>query len=611
MKLVDLGGSEITESFELGDARAAWAHWSNTRQWQITRAESRLLLIEGQPDRYPSAGEPIEKWLEGRYGSFRGFEITSEGATRPAKVRVFVDPLCTRPVYYLVTSKGVCISDKLSTVILNSPAGIEPDWGGLLECGVLGTLYSKKTTIAGAVWIAPGEALEFEAGVLTRKWKNALPTDVSLTKSEVMAHPAETLRFAIEKAIAETWTDPETRLLLSGGLDSRILLMLASGKRRALSLEHYPDEALITTQVAEAAGATLDVVPAPDYEFPMKWGYLVTGAMHESRFVSHLGLVREWRQRGIPGITHGYFHNTMYRGWTAGRYERYPEQQSILYEWMGRNAYYLDKFGCKPDSLPRQFYALLSDDGKAILRNQLRELSDSLVPVIVDGYDLTFERRLLEFVSRQIYFCIMLAWYEAVDVASPVFQPSLWTWYALSHPRYRDRDWAIREVFLSLAHPAARLPDSNTGEPVAHLKKNWRDQIRNQFWYPTVRAAYKKLSGKPRPHQESGTSWGDRFREPKTFAAVEDGVSVLLDNPLFDRDRVQSALSDYRNGNNVLVDTVCTSMVVGQWQRLVSYPDSLTEHVRVIHCGRPAANRVDVADSASQLVPSSEGSAGV
>jgi hypothetical protein len=590
MKLVDLGGCEIAGTFELGDARAAWAHWSNSRQWQITGAENRIILIEGQPDRYPSAGEPIEKWLEGRSGSFRGFEIVRDSATHPAKVRVFVDPLCTRPVYYLITGEGVCIADKLSTVILNSSKNIEADWGGLLECAVLGTLYSNRTTVAGAVWVAPGEALEFEGGVLTRRWKNALPADASLTQSEVMAHPAETLRFALEKAISETWTDPETRLLLSGGLDSRILLMLAPGKRKALTLELYTSEARVTEQVADAAGAELDVVPAPDYEFPMKWSYLVTGAMHDSRFVTHLGLVEDWRKRGIPGITHGYFHNTMYRGWTAGRYERYLDRQSILYEWMGRNAYYLDKYGCKPERLPRQFYELLSGDGKVLLKRQLREFSDSLVPVIVDGYDLTFERRLMDFVSRQIYFCVMLGWYEGLDVASPVFQPSLWTWYALSSPRHRDRDWAIREVFLSLAHPAAKLADANTGQPVAHLKTNWRDQVRNQFWYPGFRAAYKKLFWKPTPSQESPFGWGDRFREPRTFAAVEDGVSVLRDNPLFDRNRVESTLDDFRRGNNQFVDTICASMAVGQWQRLVSRPDSLTEHVRIYQGVRSGAS---------------------
>lgn len=591
MKVVDLGESEITEQCELGNVRAAWAYWQNSRQWSITRSANRVVLIEGQPDRLPYPDESIEKWLEGRSGSFRGFELVSDRATQCVKVLVFADPLCTRPVYYLICDECVCISDKLSTVVLNSAGVAEPDWGGLLEAAVLGSLYSHKTTVKDAVWLAPGEAVEFEGWELIRRWKNALPADESLTSSEVMAHPAETLRFAIEKAICETWTDSEMRLLLSGGLDSRILLALASGKRKAINLELYSSETQVAKQVAAAAGADLEVVPAPDYEFPIRWAYLVTGAMHDSKFVTHLGLVQDWRKRGIGGITHGYFHNTMYRGWTAAPFVRYPNQSSILFEWMGRNAYYFDKYGCKPSTLPRQFNGLLSDDGKAVLRRQLRELSDSMVPVIDDGYDLTFERRLMEFVPRQIYFCGLLGWYEGVDVASPVFQPALWTWYRLSHPRHRERDWAIREVFLSLDHAAAKLPDSNTGKPIAHLRADWRDWVRNQFWYPGLRPVYQKLFWKPGPYEEGGMRWGSRFREAKILSALEDGVSVVRGNPLFDPARVQTAMDDYRRGENQLVDAICGLTAVGQWQRLLSHPEFQTAQVRVFEAGKPVAAR--------------------
>ena len=582
MKVVDLGECEIAQMCELGNIRAAWTYWQNARQWSITRTANRVVLIEGQPDRLPYPDESIEKWLYGRSGSFRGFQLAEDPVSQRAKVLVFADPLCTRPVYYLISDGCVCISDKLSTVVLNSVGTAEPDWGGLLEAAVLGSLYSHKTTVKDAVWLGPGEAVEFERGLLVRQWKNVLPADVDLTSGEVMAHPAETLRFAIAKAIRETWTDPEMRLLLSGGLDSRILLALAPGERKALTFELYSSETQVTKQVAAAAGADLDVVPPPNYEFPMRWAYLATGAMHDSRFVTHLGLVQNWRKAGIGGVTHGYFHNTIYRGWTAAPFVRYPNRSSILFEWMGRNAYYFDKYDCKPPSLPPQFYGLLSEDGKDVLRRQLSELSDSMVPVMVDGYDLTFERRLMEFVPRQVYFGVMLGWYEGVDVASPVFQPALWTWYALSHPRHRERDWAIREVFLALDHAAAKLPDSNTGQPIAHLRTDWRDRIRNQFWYPPFRAAYQKLFWKPMPYQELGMRWGSRFREPKVLSALEDGVGVLCDNPLFNRASVQTALDAYRDGENQLVDAICALTAIGQWQRLVNHPESQTEQIRVL-----------------------------
>ena len=90
---------------------------------------------------------------------------------------------------------------------------------------------------------------------MVRRWKNVLPADADLSSAEVMAHPAATLQSAIQKAIQETWTDPETRLLLSGGLDSRILLALASGKRKALTFELYSSETQVTRQVAAVLGS--------------------------------------------------------------------------------------------------------------------------------------------------------------------------------------------------------------------------------------------------------------------------------------------------------------------------------------------------------------------
>ena len=227
--------------------------------------------------------------------------------------------------------------------------------------------------------------------------------------------------------------------------------------------------------------------------------------------------------------------------------------------------------------------------------------------MIVDGYDLTFERRLLEFVPRQIYFCGMLGWYEGVDVASPVFQPALWTWYALSHPRHRERDWAIRQVFLSLDHPAAKLPDSNTGQPIAHLRADWRDGVRNQFWYPAFRAVYQRFFGKPMPYEEGGMRWGSRFREAKVFSVLEEGVSVLRDNPLFDRARVQTTLDAYRGGESQLVDTICALTAVGQWQRLVSHPEGQTEQVRVFETGKSlAAERNKTSPTSQQLISSGD-----
>jgi hypothetical protein len=577
LKVLDLGGCEVTGRFQLGNVRGAWAYFDGSSGWRITKQADRVLLIEGQPDRCPSPGESIERWLEGRSGSFRGFEVRQNGSSSP-KVVVFTDPLGTRPVYLFSTPEGFCVSDKLASIAINCPASPELDWGGLLETAALGALYSHKTTIKNAQLLPPGESIELEGAMIVRRWKNTLPVDSSLTPDDVQRRPAETLKSALTKAVAETWTNPEARLLLSGGLDSRVLLVLASGKRKALTLEMYSHETEVAKRVGSVSGVQQDVVPAPDYEFPMRWSYLVTAVMHDSRLSTHLGLVEGWRKQGIPEIVHGYFHNTMYRGWTAKRFERFPTKGSILFEWMGPNAYYFDRYGCTRQSLPRQIHDTLNPDGQTILKEQLRQLAGSIKPVIVDGFDLTFERRLLEFVSRQVYFGVMLAWYEAVDVASPVFHPAVWSWYAFSRPKDRDRDWAIREVFSHLDHPAAKLPDSSGGSPGEHIKVDWKDRVRNQFWYPALRNGYRKFSPTPQITDRS-MRWATRLRQPRILELMEEAIGEVSNCAPFDAQKVRSTFEAYRSGNDELVDAVCGLTAIGQWVKVVREPDSLTNFV--------------------------------
>jgi len=98
LKLVDLGECEEVKSRVAGRARAAWARWRDSHQLNLIETSDRLLLIEGQPDRPPAADEALPRWLDGRGGSFRGFQLEYGCASRPVRICAFVDPLGTRPI---------------------------------------------------------------------------------------------------------------------------------------------------------------------------------------------------------------------------------------------------------------------------------------------------------------------------------------------------------------------------------------------------------------------------------------------------------------------------------------------------------------------------------
>jgi hypothetical protein len=95
MKLLDLGGCEITDQFQVGTVRGAGDYWDGSSQRRTTKTRDRVLLVEGQPDRFPDPGESIECWLDGRSGSFRGFEVVRQNESAPLRVVIFTDPLGT------------------------------------------------------------------------------------------------------------------------------------------------------------------------------------------------------------------------------------------------------------------------------------------------------------------------------------------------------------------------------------------------------------------------------------------------------------------------------------------------------------------------------------
>jgi hypothetical protein len=55
--------------------------------------------------------EPLDSWLDARWGSFRGFEIV------PARdeITAFTDPLGTREVFFHTSDGSLWLSDKQTT----------------------------------------------------------------------------------------------------------------------------------------------------------------------------------------------------------------------------------------------------------------------------------------------------------------------------------------------------------------------------------------------------------------------------------------------------------------------------------------------------------------
>jgi hypothetical protein len=592
LKLVDLANCEIVRGYEFDQVRAGWARWQGSRQLHVREHSGGLLWLEGEPDRLPRRDETVEKWLPGRTGSFRGFEIELEG-TGPARVSAFVDPLGTRPIFVLEREDMTLLADKIATIVANA-SNLNCAWPALLEAAVLGSMFSPGTTVAEIKQLRAGEILHIVGPRRARAQVGSYDLNSAPTPTP---DAAERLVEALRTAIRDTWINPDSHLMLSGGLDSRLVLGLSEGPRKALTLDWYTEELPIARRVAQACDAELRFLPfcLEDYAPRMEQGYLVTGGMHQSRFVNNLGMASAWRRSGIPAITHGYFHNTMFRGWTAGYWERYPDSRTPLARYMGKKAHCFDRFGHYPTSIRSGVIALLSDAGRDALRNQLHSLAETIEPLVFAGFDLSFERFVLRNVPRQIYFGIFLGWIEEIDVESPVFHQAPWRWYTSTHPADRHHDRAIQSLYQSMGRGLADIPDFNTGKPVRVVPAPPAENWRNAFWFPAARAARRGVRrliyGPPRPQPPpAGPDWDKAFRQRRVIEALQEGLAALSESTLFNRDAVTSALAAYLTGGGPGHDVLWALAAAGQMGRLVT--DNAKGHrvVRVL----PAPTAVGV-----------------
>ena len=564
--IVDLGQCTNSGSFQRDGVSAAWVRPEQSRHWWVRRTATELLLIEGAPDRLPREGEPLLQWLPGRWGSFRGFDLSLEG-----RVTLFVDPVCSRPIYYRASGKQLLIADKLSTIALNTSAPCALNWDGVLEAMLLGSTYRYHlTTLEGVEEVAPGTALEFREGTIVARHSNQMPEDDSLPSDLIRQDPEGTVTRALEKSVRECWTDTRAALMLSGGLDSRAILALAGEGRRAVTLEMSARETEIARQIADACRAEFLALPFPPDEWLRRAqeGYWIAAATRDIEFVNDIGLNARLAPYGIHGIAHGYLFDTILKGWLIRPRHRHLDLSNTVLGKLGpAGVHFRDTTSRASFNADRDVLGMLSEDGAEQAIRQLRATAESLQSTQDGRFDITFERHILGWVSKQVHYGCYVSWIEALDLSSPVFHPALWTWYRNTRAEDRYLGIAYRRALAAIKHPAFAVPDANTGAPISIPKERWTDTAQDQLWYRAARRLWRGLrNDRPAPYADKRAA---RFRTLEGRQLLEFGVETLRDHQFFDPAALDRALKDFFDGNDRPFEPLLTVTGVAQWQTLV------------------------------------------
>jgi Asparagine synthase len=570
LRPVDLGGAATEQSFTWGAVRLAWSFRRESLQWWTREQPGRLLLIEGHPDRYPAPHESLDEWLGGRrWGSFRGLEVFHpEQGAEPSGATAFVDPLGTRPLYVHRAPDRLLISDKLSTIAIHS--GVEVNWPAVLESMTLGSLYSCDTTLCDVDELSPGERIEFRGVELLRTTRSQQPADGDIDRRRVRGNPAGALLAAMRKAVAETWSDPEVSLLLSGGLDSRLVLALAGPGRKAVTLDLYDEETGIARQVAACCGAELRAFPHRDADLlsPAQLAVAAGGAMHDAHFFNHLGFGAKWRSDGVAAVAHAYLFDTLLKGYfllPAGGFSH-----SVLARCMPATARFFERISGRGSPFaPDDVIALLTARGREVLEARLSALEATFQAESSDGLDLTFEKRVLERISRQIHYGTFLGWCEELDVVSPIFHPALWSWHKHSRARDRVNGRAFVQALLSLDHEAVRVVDSNTGAPPRLPARSWRDVVRDSSFYQRFLQPFRRSLAASPGEVTFPSGLGERFRRPDALRFLAASIDGLRGHEWFDEAAIEGNLAKFAAGQERYLEPLLACASAGRWQQIV------------------------------------------
>jgi hypothetical protein len=572
LRPVDLGRPDTAQAFAWGSARLACSYRGASRQWWTREQGGRLLWIEGQPDRYPREDEPLEDWLQGgRWGSYHGVEIRPPQApSSPPQATIFADPLGTRPLFVHRTPECVLVSDKLSTVALHASPKAEIHWPALLEAMALGSVYTPDTTLRGAEELAPGETIEFQGVVERRRKRYALPAAGDFDRQRVHGDPSGTLLSGMKLAVSETWTDSQSALLLSGGLDSRLVLALAGPDRRAITVGLYDSETEVARQLAACCGAEFQVFPylPSDSLHSVKLSAAIGAAMHDPHFFNHLGMGERWGSRGVTAVTHAFLFDTLMKGCfqlPAGRLSL-----SLLAQSMPNAArYFVQTAGRGSDMAPDDIIRMLSPRGRAVVHERLSALDGSIDVQTDGGLDTTYESLVLGRISRQIHYGAFLGWSEELDVSSPIFHPALWNWRRHSRAADRFNGKAFIGMLLSLDHDVIKIVDANTGVPPRVPPVLWQDSVRNNRLYQRfVQPLWRKLAG-GKGEVSFSSGLGNHLRQPEALEFLTQWAGENAASEWFDAAAIEAYLTKFKAGEDRYLEPLLACVSAARWQHVV------------------------------------------
>lgn len=407
---------------------------------------------------YEAHGEQVGEHLNGTF-------TVAVHDGRDDTLRLITDRFNSRAFFYCQVGSGVLFGNSVRSILAHPAAGTETDIDAIYEFLTIGQLLGQRTYYPDIHHLPPASVLTFgnETGE-KQYWTPRFDADPEEPLEDCAARLADVIRQAVREGTIEGGRDG---LMLSGGLDSRMIAAASSGKPICLTM-HTADgvEVALARRVAEALGCEHRFVRL-DSDFPrglLKAGSLAGDAMHPFSQAQPIALAETVGTLSLQRMYNGWGMDMYFAGlWmTSRRGGREPAN-----ELSGDSGdYFLGELASAPEpEIQRLLGAERAEHVREQVRTRLRERFDEC-RALDDNVQNAIALAIVRNFSRFPHYLNLKALSAITREVAPMHDVRLIDAFLRMPVGHRFGARAYRRALRLLNEEMTRIPYSGTGVPL-------------------------------------------------------------------------------------------------------------------------------------------------
>lgn len=467
------------------------------------------------------------------------------------KLLIVNDRLGLYPLYYAYYNGGLAFASGVRALLVDPSLPRSLDRLGIAEFLTFDHLLHDRTLLEGVHLLPQASLLTFESGrmKLDCYWEPKYPDQYTLRREEDYIDEFLAL---IKQAVArQVKDDTPTGILLSGGLDSRLLLGCLTNGSNGSRLHSFTwgipgcDDARFAREVAQASGTN-------HHFYELKPDWLLEKANLGVRETDGMGNVINLHALATLEEETGHAQ-ILYKGFLGDAMMGFALRHQFWANYDEDTAYQAHMQVHSDQGVitfyPHEYPGLFTDHFLSVLKNGVRE--EYMAGMKASGSSLLPDQRVYfdfkQRVPRMTIKGVEVTRTKAV-VRLPFADNDLVDFSLRIPPGLRYERRLMREAFVRAFPKLAQIPVADTGLPMKLCARDVSSRIRQVLWWKMQTPGLKRLAGPMRKPYKDYSKW---FRTVLRNWVEETLVSPkALQRGLFNPDFIKKVVSEHMEGSN-------------------------------------------------------------